>query len=279
MQTSRITATAPCRISLFGGGSDVEPFASHYGGKVINFAINYYTKVTIDPLFNFKVERPSIGGGLGGSASMMVATYGALYKYLGVDPNLKSQAQVAKDAFEKEKEFGITGCQDHYTSALGGFNYLEIGEEVKVTRLSPLALEGFLPWLVLFDLGLEHRSYEIQKGFENPDPRQIEALQQMTEIVPEALNGFKEHNYEYLGELLDNTWELKKISNNVSNDKINDIYEAGMRHGAIGGKLIGAGQGGYFLFVVEPNNRQEFIECMELKEVPFKVDYGGLCVR
>ena len=52
-----------------------------------------------------------------------------------------------------------------------------------------------------------------------------------------------------------------------------------MRHGAIGGKLIGAGQGGYFLFVVEPNNRQEFIECMELKEVPFKVDYGGLCVR
>lgn len=274
MQTSRIIARSPHRISLYGGGSDVDPFASRYGGLVINFAINLYTKVTIDPLFKVKVESYKGSGGLGGSASLGVAAIGVIAKYLDV-PLLKEE--IAYKAFKRELHLGWHGgCQDQYASALGGFNLVKVKDKVEVVSLPEDQIEGFLPYLCLFDTGMKRKSYEIQEGFKDLDEEKVQALWSLKTITNIALDLFEKKDYEELGILLGKNWQIKKRTNKVSNKKLDAIYDKGMKLGALGGKILGAGQGGHILFATK--DRKKLIKNLGLKHIPFKVDYKGLTI-
>ena len=274
MQTSRVIAKSPHRISLFGGGSDVAPFSTLHGGLVINFAINLYTTVTIKNIFDVKIEGYEGSGGLGGSASLGVATMGSIYRYLGVKIDKYLMASLA---FKKEMELGWHGgCQDQYTSACGGFNLIKVKDQVEVIPLPKEQIEGFLPYLHLFDLDMKRKSYKVQEGLKRLTKKQTEALWDLKNIVKEARNYFTLGDYEKLGRLFDKNWQIKKKTNKVTNKKIDAIYNKGMELGALGGKVLGAGQGGHIIFAVEPIKRGGFIRNMDLKHIPFKVDYKGL---
>ena len=275
MQTSRIIAKAPMRASIFGGGTDCNPFASQYGGLVINFAINLYTTVTIKDLFDVKIEGYKGSGGLGGSASLGVASIGAMHKYLGLNIN---REHIAGLAFQKEIDLGWHGgCQDQYASAMGGFNLIKVKDKVEVIPLPKEQIEGFLPYLCLFDTGIKRKSYKVQEGFKKLDDKQIQALWALKDIVISARKYFTMEDYDKLGKLLHKNWEVKKNTNKVSNPKLDAIYDKGMKLGALGGKVLGAGQGGSILFATK--DRQKLIKGMGLKHIPFKVDYEGLRVH
>jgi len=268
-------SSAPTRLCLFGGGTDVNPFAETYGGAVVNFAINYRTTIrffdeTIEVTKDFKSK------GLGGSASYFVALCAGLNKERIID-----RMRVADQAFRIETEIlgWHGGRQDQYASALGGFNLMEFGNGVQVTPLPKDQIEGFLPWLVLYDIGGSRDSFNVQHGFLAPTKAQMKALMEVKELAYHAGILFNKKKYEDIGRLLAKAWEAKKKSNRVTNKTIDGIYAKGLKNGALGGKLMGAGQGGHFLFAVHPGHRDEFVEKMGLKEVEFQVDYNGVDIK
>jgi len=300
----KIISQAPTRISMFGGGTDVSPFCEEHGGLVINMAINLrnriiinldaFEEVTVNPLFkgildNYKktdslgfgleISSREKGAGLGSSGSFAVATIGAIRKYLGMPIE---RHQIAQEAFELEvKQLGWHGgCQDQFAAAYGGFNLMEINNQVRVRPFSKRLAEDLLPWLVLFDTGIRRKSYLIQNGFRKPTNEQLKALMSLKEIVYQAKDALFKRDFFRLGKLLDRTWEEKKKSNiGVSNPKIDAIFKGAKRLGALSGKICGAGGGGYCWFLCPPKNKEKLIKEMELRNVDFGIDWQGLEVR
>lgn len=293
-----IVATAPCRISLFGGGTDVSPYWELYGGRVMNFAVNIYNEVTVSPAssnqlitrglekygftqgnVNLSIKSAARGGGLGSSGSLTVALLGALREYRG---DTLDKHQVAIDAYNLEvKDLGWHGgCQDQFASAYGGFNIMEIGEQIEISPQPREWITPFLDWLVLVDTGLRHRSASIQAGFLELTKEKVAALDSLKVYVGVAKRMFEIGDYAGLGGLLDDNWKKKKASSPKSTTpELDDIYNFGKDRGAIGAKVLGAGGGGHFLFVVPPLQREYLVQQLTdkgLKERQFLIDYNGL---
>ncbi len=276
-----IISSAPTRLSLFGGGTDVPPFCWEQGGMTINLAIDKRTVVTID---NGKLSFTHGGGaGLGGSGSLLVALLGALKKYGGLEID---KSEIAWEAFEIEfnqwKYYG--GWQDQVAASFGGFNFITSNDKKKIIikRFPQELVNDFIPWLVLFDTGIRRESGKIQHGFIKPSKEQLRALNGLKKVARIAEYMLFNKRYRELGDLLDITWELKKKSNDVTNETIDAIYDRGKELGAFGGKIMGAGKGGHFLFIVRPIEREYFIKQMEnygIKHIPFLPDNKGLEVR
>jgi len=306
----KIISHAPCRISLFGGGTDVEPFASKYGGMVFNMAINIRQHIELSnetnqwempqlsvgdfyiPFFeHFKVHTmlgmtaksdSIIESGLGSSASAAVALVGALARYKN---KTMTRPEIAELAWEIEvKKLGLYGGrQDQYCSAVGGVNIMEFGKRVNVAQLSPTFVDFLLPYLVLFYTGKNRSSGKIQEGFKNLSQEQIDSLKEMKNICLSSLDVMANKDIEGVGVLLNRTWQLKKMSNKgVSNERIDDIYKTAIANGAIGGKIMGAGGGGHILFICEPEKQKNLIKRlgkMGCKHIDFSLDFNGLETR
>lgn len=300
---------------MFGGGTDVEPFASRYGGVTLNFAVNLRQKITMfsgqdlfqvegpnlfpwrsDPKFYYQILEEFgindmhqtklqceydgvIESGLGSSASAAVAMIGAINRR----QNLKlNPMQIAEKAWELEvKKIGLFGGkQDQYVAAIGGVNVMEFGKKVTITPLNRSFIEPLIPALVLFHTGSFRKSAVIQEGFKNLSDEQIVSLTRIKERLIKGVEYLGKGDVEGVGRLLDDAWQFKKMSNKgVSNQEIDELYIKGLVAGAFGGKILGSGGGGYILFVVDPDKRSGFIEQMGYKPVDFSVDYNGLEVK
>jgi D-glycero-alpha-D-manno-heptose-7-phosphate kinase len=311
----KIKAIAPSRISLFGGGTDLEPYASTYGGLVINAAINLRQQVVMysgddlyevsgtnvfpykaDPKFAYQIldefgindfhqtkltctYDALIESGLGSSASAAVALIGAINKRKGLG---LSPAEIAEKAWELEvKKIGLYGGkQDQYVAALGGVNVMEFRDKVVVAPLAKGFIDLLAPYFVLLYTGFNRKSSVIQEGFKHLSKKQIEALDQIKSLALNAIDPIGKGDYLKVGEMLDWAWQLKKESNEgVSNPTIDSIYEKAIKEGAIGGKVLGAGGGGFMLFIVPPEKQKSFIKKMGLDHWDFSIDWNGLEVR
>ncbi|MDD5219991.1 MAG: hypothetical protein PHV11_05475 [Candidatus Bipolaricaulis sp.] len=298
----QITTRAPTRIGLFGGGTDLEPFVSNYGGRVLNMAINIYHKVTItkgeaeipdNPLIKQILScYKGVGGikitnsfngissaGLGSSASLSVALIGALNEYLGIK---SIKAQVAEQAWRAEKDLGwVSGKQDQYASVCGGINLFTFQSE-SVTWL-PIESEGFAEWCLLVYTGGTRHSSGIQKNLVKrikDDGVSVTCLMQLKELASLGRKALIDKDYYKVGDMLDHSWMLKKLSNPLcTSAKIDDIYEKAIKAGAIGGKVCGAGGDGHMFFVVPPSRKKRVCESIGLEEIPFSIDYKGLEVE
>ena len=315
-----LRSQAPSRLSLFGGGTDIMPYADKYGGLVINMAINLRQQMkmyTDDDTFKFcsknifpnganpdfyytifkefegvdggrftKLECKYDGlleSGLGSSASAAVALVGAINKRNGLGMTL---GQIAEKAWDIEvNKIGLYGGrQDQYAAACGGINVIEFKEgAVNVTPLARGFIEPLLSSLVLFYIGTNRKSSKIQEGFKHLTKKQIKALDRMKKLAMDAIEPIGQCDIDTVGRLLDDSWQMKKMSNRgVDNKVINDVYDKAKKVCALGGKICGAGGGGFILFCVPPIKRKAFIKDMQkegLEWWDFGVDWTGLEVR
>ena len=218
--------------------------------------------------------------GLGSSSAFTVGMLHALHALKG---RHVSKIQLAREAIEVEQVVlkETVGIQDQIQCAHGGFNHIEIYRNGEYT-VSPViirserkaALEGKL---MLFFTGLQRHSSEIADSQVSNIERKEYELKAIQNLVPRALEVITNGNLDDVGNLLHETWMLKReLSDKVSSDGIDGLYNSAREAGAIGGKLLGAGGGGFFLFYVPEDRQASVREAMNgLLDIPFKFEHGG----
>ncbi len=220
--------------------------------------------------------------GLGSSSAFTVGLINAIKALRG---QYITDEQLARDAIHIEQDIlkENVGSQDQISTAYGGFNRIQFltDNSFKVTPvvLPPARVERLERHLMLFFTGISRFSSDIAKSqIENIKERQTE-LRRMEEMVGEALAvlGRQNAGLDDFGRLLDEGWKHKRgMSNKVSNSTIDDIYADAQKAGALGGKLLGAGGGGFMLFFVEPEQRDALRERLrKLIHVPFRFERSG----
>lgn len=229
----------------------------------------------------YEADLPARSG-LGTSSSFAVGMLNAFYALKG---KYVSKKRLADEAIYLERilcnESG--GWQDQIAASFGGFNRINFssnGYEVLPIIISPERKEQLNKNLLMFFTGFTRFSSDIQKINNKIDKkRKEENLKKMYELVDEAETILidKNRDLDDFGRLLDYSWKLKKQTGKaISTSNIDILYERGIKAGALGGKLLGAGGGGFLLFYVQPENQDKLKE--ELKEllyIPFQFENEG----
>ncbi len=313
---SFVSCRVPLRMSLAGGGTDLEPFILEYGSSVIATTINLYVETTVQSIsesgitiesvdqglnlylpegipdenllesiltacltkipasvrtgFRICVESPvPARSGLGASSAIILSILGALYTFKEIEFSVRS---LAIDAYEIERLLLKIpgGCQDQYVCATGGFNRFDfksykehVVSQVSTPEnfISTLESSVFFVWTGISRNSNIVLSDQIDK---NEKRQNIQALLSQKDLVNSLEQILLRGDLRGLGETLSRSWEIKRgVSDFVSTPDIDRIYEIGMQQGALGGKLLGAGGGGFFIFVCEPQQRGKIIHDIE----------------
>jgi len=224
--------------------------------------------------------------GLGTSSSFTVALLNALHAYKS---EFISQRQLAEEACHIEIDLlgEPIGKQDQYVAAFGGITCLSFDKNgeviVEPLRISDETLEQLESNLVLFFTGQERSASEIlaeqDTKSKNDEPAMIQNLHRIKEIGLETRRYLEKGQVDMLGELFQVHWETKKQrSEQISYPFIDECYEVARKHGAIGGKLIGAGGGGFFMLYCHNSDKPKVIEAMQkmgLRWERFRFDFDG----
>lgn len=222
--------------------------------------------------------------GLGTSSTFAVGMLNAFYalkgKYVG-------KKKLAEDAIYLERELcqESGGWQDQIAAAYGGLNRIDFeAGDFKVTPIiiHPDKKKLLDDHLMLFFTGVSRLSMEIQKDTLSHQQDKTAQLKEMLSLVSDAQKILEDKHADIndFGRLLDHTWKLKrKTGGKISNNAIDDLYERGLKAGALGGKLLGAGGGGFLLFYVEKEKQQHVMDALsELMHVPFRFETEGSTV-
>ncbi len=219
--------------------------------------------------------------GLGTSSALTVGLLNALHALQG---QMLSKQQLAREGIRLEQEIlkETVGYQDQTLAAYGGFNHITFQRDgniiVKPMTLSANRINELEKHLMLFYTGIPRTASNIAKSYVKKINNQQKQLSLMQASVDEAISILNsKKNLNELGELLDEFWKLKRsLSPIVSNSEIDEIYKKAKSAGAIGGKLIGAGGGGFLLLFVPPKNQKNVKEKLKkLVHVPFKFEHEG----
>lgn len=219
--------------------------------------------------------------GLGTSSSFAVGMLEAFYALKG---KYADKRKLADDAIHLERvlcnEAG--GIQDQIAASFGGFNRIDFSQDgynVNPVIISPERKKSLNDNLMLFFTGISRFSSDIQKTTEKSMKDKTAELLKMYELVSQAEQILTDKNRDLddFGRMLDYTWKLKRgIAEGISSDSIDDQYARAIKAGALGGKLLGAGGGGFLLFYV-PREKQENVKAA-LKDqlhVPFQFENEG----
>lgn len=229
----------------------------------------------------YEADLPARSG-LGTSSSFAVGTLQACYALKGKYADKK---KLSDEAIYVERvlcnEAG--GWQDQIAAAFGGFNRIDFdanGYRVHPIVMSPERKEELNNNIMMFFTGFTRFSSEIQKtNNEITLEEKKNQLKKMYDMVEEAEQILvnKNRDLDDFGRLLDKSWNLKKQTGKaVSTDKIDELYKKGMEAGALGGKLLGAGGGGFLIFYVQKDNQQKVREALkDLMYIPFKFENEG----
>jgi len=220
--------------------------------------------------------------GLGSSSAFTVGFLHSLYALAG---KIVTKRQLAIDAINVEQNLikENVGSQDQTNAAFGGFNKIEFGGKEKIhvqpITISEEKLNLLQNNLMLFFTGFSRNASEIAEEQIKKTPSRQQELKAMREMVDEAvniLNGDSDR-IEDFGKLLHESWKIKRsLTDKISNGHIDNIYEAGLGAGALGGKLCGAGNGGFMLFFVPPEIQLRVKEKLKgFLYVPFRFESLG----
>jgi len=319
-----IISKTPLRLTLGGGGTDLPPYYSMYGGFVVTSALDKYVYLVVKRRFEEEVrlsysiteivkfvddirhpivreglrflglksylEIVSIADlpaetGLGSSGSFTVSLLHALHAFKDENP---SRRKLAKEACFLE--MGIlkepSGVQDPYIAALGGFICLDIAKDGKV-NVSPLkiaddAVHELENNMIFFYTGLKRSSTMVlqdqRKSILDDKSKALDSMHHIKKIGFKVKHALENGDLSEFGRLQHEHWLAKKgTSSKISSDPIDKYYEKGLRNGALGGKLVGAGGGGFLMFYCE-NGKDRLRKTLSkegLREVRFKFEPEG----
>jgi D-glycero-alpha-D-manno-heptose-7-phosphate kinase len=228
-------------------------------------------------------DIPSKGSGLGSSSAFTVGLLHALHAYSG---RYASAEQLAKEAcaIEIERCGEPIGKQDQYAAAFGGFNFVEFHPDDSVS-VSPIlckreTLQKLQENIVVFYTGISRSASAIlqnqQAAVETSGVKQ-QAMRQMVQLAQDLKTELQRNNVEAFGQIIHQGWELKRsITAEISSNEIDRWYAAARGAGAVGGKLLGAGSGGFLMFYA-PREAHPAIEqaLKELRKIPVNFEPQG----
>jgi len=221
------------------------------------------------------------GTGLGSSSTYAVGLLHALYTFKG---QYVSAGRLAEEAcrIEIERLNDPIGKQDQYIAAYGGMCHIRFNADETVfvdpVICSPETKRALQDNLLMFYTGITRRAGEILEAQKANTHKKMDPLIKMRDLCSSALEVFKDgRSLNRFGEILHEGWLLKQsLVGAISNAQINGYYEAARKAGAIGGKLLGAGGGGFLLFYVEKQNQPRVRDALSgLQELPFMFEPQG----
>ena len=288
MRTTR--ATAPTRIDLAGGWTDVPIFAEKYGGEVVNFAINIYAQADVGTTEDGMLtatyrSNTRLGAGLGTTGAVNVALLAA------IDGGKSDPLEIAENAYQFEMQLGNTGGrQDQWAAALGGFNHLLfIGERVERLPLEPL--QSSKNWLskhlILVDSGIEHVSgemhQEVWEKFKKGDSKVEEGLLMLRTAAKKMADGLNRDRRDSVVESLKQVCEgVDLIDEKIHapfKPTIEPLIEA--KH-VMAWKAVGAGGGGCAMLLVRPSTQdlvKQSCESAGWSIIEWGFDENGLTIE
>lgn len=299
---------APLRVSLFGGGCDLPEYADKYGATIVSFALDASIYLTwnqrhtggchlsyneveeLDTLADadhdlvsaaatvYGIPEPCTltivsdipkGTGLGSSSSLAVALCEL------VNATQRSGENLATTAYKLERTVANVGWQDHLPAAYGGFNIYVYDPETQ--RITITAVPKCL-WYEVERYGLllytnrSRPASSLLRSWVN----EVETLHLIRALAGRVVGDIHNLSVYGLARALQETWELKAAIPGVVDDDLWAQYSVAMHAGAWAGKLLGAGAGGCWFFLVPPERRQDVIEALGLPEIPFRISQKGI---
>ena len=222
------------------------------------------------------------GTGLGSSSAFTVGLFNALYGYTNDRP---SKERLARDACRLEIEVlgEPIGKQDQYAAAYGGLNLITFREDESVI-VEPIEMQvgkfrELQENLLMFFTGSTRNARDILRDQRQnlSNHRERNNLVRMTELATQLRDSAVSGSIDDFGMILDECWHLKKsLSNKISGDEIDSLYRIARENGALGGKLLGAGGGGFLLFYSRVEDQERLRKALgALREMPFEIDHAG----
>lgn len=232
----------------------------------------------IDMHYNTDIPARS---GIGSSSAFTVGLLNALY---GLEGRMVSKRRLASEAIHIEQDMigEAVGSQDQIAAAFGGLNYIEFHSNgsfsVRPVTITRERRQELQERLVLVFTGFQRFAVDVEQDKIQKVGERTSELARISQLTEQALQILSSNrDLSELGWLLDESWRLKKaLSDKVSTAMIDELYETGRRNGALGGKLIGAGGGGFMLFFCEPCAREQLLHSMQGHvQVPFALEPNG----
>jgi D-glycero-alpha-D-manno-heptose-7-phosphate kinase len=225
-------------------------------------------------------DIPEAGSGLGSSSTVTVGALQAMYTYKGEVVNAE---RLAREACEVEVETlgRPIGIQDQYIAAYGGFRLMEFHSDGSVdpqqVNLENNRCRKLNESLLMFYTGMTRKSASILAEQKKNINQRLLLLRQLKQMAYIARDELTNGNLDAIGEMLHESWMLKKeLASQISNNSIDDMYMAARRAGAIGGKISGAGGGGFLLLFCPYEKQDSVREALNgLQELPFTLEQDG----
>ena len=327
-----LIARAPMRVSLAGGGTDLEAYYACYEGVVVSTAINkYFYTITEESddlqiisadyrslfrhtasddlvwdgelplpkavLHHFGIRRGlnlftasevPPGTGLGSSSAATVAMVRAL-STLTDQPLTKAQVAETAAFIEIEKLKMPIGKQDHYASAFGGLNkitFTKSGVHVEPIRIDPHVRQLLEKRLLLFFTGSSRESTSIlkhqRKSTEEHDETVLKSLHKIKEFALQVQDCLEKGDLDTFAAILHQSWlEKRRLAPGLSTALVDKCYDLALQHGAQGGKITGAGGGGFLMLYCPEEAQGDLTRVLEgqgLKRMNFRFDSQGATV-
>ncbi len=225
-------------------------------------------------------DIPSEGSGLGSSSTVTVGLLNAMYHYLGTPVD---HERLAAEACEIEIDIlgKPIGVQDQYIAAYGGQRFVHFGRDggIKVDRLrlDERVVRQLNQNLLLFYTNIARKAESVLAEQVQNIEQRLAVLDAMKALAIQARDSLWANEMDEFGRLLDQSWQLKKqMASKISNHAIDDIYKAARRAGALGGKITGAGGGGFLLLYCPPARQEEVRRTLaDLTELSFNLERDG----
>jgi len=212
-------------------------------------------------------QMPSRGTGIGSSSSCAVGVLNALHVWKGERVGAR---QLAREAVHVEREVlkEPGGIQDQYSAAYGGLNLIQVSRDgsVSVQSLSidHDGLEALNEHLMLFFTGIERRSADIHVAQASELDAHLHDYDRMRDLALETAKALESLDFPEVGHLMDENWQLKRgLSDGITSPAIDRAYNLARKNGALGGKLLGAGGGGFLFFLVPPRKMRQLRRVLE----------------
>ncbi len=225
-------------------------------------------------------DVPTTGIGLGSSSSFTVGLLNALYAYKGM---AKSAEELAQDACKIEIDIlgKPIGKQDQYIAAYGGLNKITFhpddSVEIEKVKIPKNKLKELDANLMLFYTGKTRSADTILKEQKANTAQKMESLLKMRDFVDELKGYLNKGQLEKFGDFLNKNWvEKRKLANGITDETIDNYYKKAMNNGALGGKICGAGGGGFLLLYCPPEKQNDVRKSLaDLEEMKFNFEPEG----